>query len=292
MELLHSEKTPDWAKKAYFFLMLNAGLALTAVGIVIFKTPNHFAFGGTSGLSIVLSTLFPKINVGGFMWIVNAVLVVMGFLGLGVRTMGWTVYSSFALSAYVSLLEKLVPLGAPLTHDTLLEMCFAVLLPAVGSAMVFDVGASTGGTDILAMILARHTSLEIGKALMVSDAAIVAAAACLYGPATGLYCILGLVAKAFVVDDVIENINLRKVCTVITCEPEKSKKFILETLHRSATVEQAYGAYTHRAEEVLTTVLTRRQALQLRDFLHENDPHAFITIVNSSEIIGKGFRTV
>lgn len=295
MEVLHSEKTPAWMKKTYFFAMLNAGLLLTAVGIVIFKTPNHFAFGGTSGLSIVLSTLFPKINVGGFMWIINALLVGLGIFSLGIKTMGWTVYSSFALSAYVSLLEGLtglVKMSAPLTHDTLLEMCFAVLLPAVGSAMVFDVGASTGGTDIVAMILAKHTSLEIGKALMVSDAAIVAAAAYIYGPATGLYCILGLIAKAFVVDGVIENINLRKVCTVVTCEPEKVKKFIIETLHRSATVEQARGAYTDRPEEVLTTVLTRRQALLLRDFLHENDPHAFITIVNSSEIIGKGFRSV
>ncbi len=292
MEVLHSEKTPDWAKRAYFFLMLNAGLALTALGIVVFKTPNHFAFGGTSGLSIVLSTLFPRINVGGFMWIINAALVVLGLFSLGVKPMGWTVYSSFALSAYVSILERITRMSAPLTHDTLLEMCFAVLLPAVGSAMVFDVGASTGGTDIVAMVLAKHTSLEIGKALMVSDAAIVAAAAYIYGPATGLYCILGLIAKAFVVDGVIENMNLRKVCTVVTCEPEKVRTFVLETLHRSATVEQAYGAYTRQSEEVLTTVLTRRQAVQLRDFLHEHDPHAFITIVNSSEIIGKGFRSI
>jgi uncharacterized membrane-anchored protein YitT (DUF2179 family) len=292
MEVLHNSDTPPLVRKGYFFCMLNAGLLLTAIGIAVFKTPNHFAFGGTSGLSIILSTLFPRINVGGFMWIINGFLVVLGFLSLGFKAMGWTMYSSFALSFYVSLCEHVWPLSAPLTHDTFLEMCFAVLLPAVGSAMVFDVGASTGGTDIVAMILSKHTNLEIGKALMISDAAIVLVAAYLYGPATGLYCILGLVAKAFVVDSVIDNINQRKVCTVVTCEPAGVQKFILETLNRSATVETAYGAYSHRAEEVVTTVLTRRQALQLRNYLREHDPKAFITIVNSSEIIGKGFRTI
>ncbi|MCI2047485.1 MAG: YitT family protein [Faecalibacterium sp.] len=292
MDILHSQAAPAWAKKAYFFGMLNAGLLLSAVGIAVFKTPNHFAFGGTSGLSIILSTLFPRFNVGMFMWIVNAALVAIGFVGLGPKAMGWTVYSSFALSFYVSLCQALFPMVRPLTNDTFLEMCFAVLLPAVGSAMVFDVGASTGGTDIVAMILAKHTSLEIGKALMVSDAAIVAVAAYLYGPATGLYCVLGLVAKATVVDNVIESMNLHKVCTVVTCEPEKVQEFILNTLHRSATIEDARGAYTRRAEQVLVTVLTRHQAAQLRNFLRENDPKAFITIVNSSEIIGKGFRSV
>ena len=136
-----------------FFLILNLGLIFTAVGISIFKTPNHFAFGGTSGLSIILSTLFPKWNVGAFMWIVNAALVVLGFFFLGIRSMGWTIYSSFALSFYVSACEVIYPLSFPLTHDVFLELCFAVILPAVGAAMVFNVGASTGGTDIVAMIL-------------------------------------------------------------------------------------------------------------------------------------------
>lgn len=94
---------------AKFFFLLNLGLVATAVGIAVFKTPNHFAFGGTSGLSIVLATLFPRWNVGAFMWFINAALVVLGFVFLGVRSMGWTIYSSFALSFYVSLCERVCP---------------------------------------------------------------------------------------------------------------------------------------------------------------------------------------
>lgn len=280
------------ANSLKFFGLLNAGLLLTALGIALFKTPNHFAFGGTSGLSIVLATLFPRWNVGAFMWVVNAVLVVLGFFFLGIRAMGWTIYSSFALSFFVSLCEAVCPLNAPLTSDVFLELCFAVILPALGSAIVFNIGASTGGTDILAMILHKHTSLEIGRALLVSDVGIVLAAAYLYGPATGLYCILGMILKTTVVDSAIESLNLRKVCTVISSKPELVKEFIVKDLHRSATEQQAWGAYSHESEMVLMTVLTRREATRLRIFLRRIDAHAFITIVNSSEIIGKGFRSI
>lgn len=277
---------------AKFFALLNLGLVATAVGIALFKTPNHFAFGGTSGLSIVLSTLFPQWNVGFFMWIVNAVLVLLGFLFLGVRSMGWTIYSSFALSFYVSVCEHIWPLAAPLTSDVFLELCYAVILPAVGSAIVFNIGASTGGTDIVAMILHKYTSLEIGRALLISDLAIVLAGAALYGPATGLYCILGMILKTTVVDSAIESINLRKVCTVVTSNPGPTRDFIVRELHRSATEERAKGTYSHEEKWVLMTVLTRSQAQHLRRFVRLNDPHAFITIVNSSEIIGKGFRSI
>ena len=275
-----------------FFIILNLGLIFTAVGIAIFKTPNHFAFGGTSGLSIILSTLFPKWNVGAFMWIVNAALVVLGFFFLGIRSMGWTVYSSFALSFYVSACEAIYPLSSPLTHDVFLELCFAVILPAVGAAMVFNVGASTGGTDIVAMTLHKYTSLEIGRALLVSDLGIVLIAAYLYGAQTGLYCILGMILKCTVVDSAIESLNLRKVCTIISKYPEQVEEFIINDLHRSATEQKAFGIYTKKEQKVMMTVLTRSETNRLRIHLRQIDPHAFITIVNSSEIIGKGFRSI
>ncbi len=286
------EPNTTWAQRLRLFVLINFGLFLCALGIALFKTPNNFAFGGTSGISIVLSTLIPALNVGQVMWIVNLILVLLGFVFLGKEVIGWTIYSSFALSAFVSLCEAVYPLSAPLTNDTLLELCFAVLLPAIGSAILFNRGASTGGTDIIAMILQKHTSIEIGRALLISDAAVVLVAAALYGPATGLYCVLGLLAKALVVDSVIESINLRKVCTVVTPQPEVVRQFIITHIRRSATMYEAKGAYTQRELGVLTSVMTRREATLLRDYLAKHVPDSFITIVNSSEIIGKGFRQV
>ena len=294
-ELSHAEEVSRLRENSggiRFFVFLNLGLVLTAAGIMLFKAPNHFALGGTSGLSIILSTLFPSLPISAFMWIVNAALVILGLVFLDRHTIGWTVFSSFALSAYVTLFEWLVPLSGPLTNDTFLELCFAVLLPAIGSALVFNAGASTGGTDILAMILKKHTSLEIGKALMVSDSLIVAAAALIYGPRTGLYCILGLLGKAFIVDNVIEGLNLRKVCTVISSRPDAILGFLVHDLERTATVRDAMGGFTLHPEKEVVTVLTRQEAAKLQQWLKRNDPHAFVTIVSSSEIIGKGFRSV
>lgn len=273
-----------------FFAELNLGLILTAFAIVAFKTPNHFAFGGTSGVSVILSTLFPTLPVGVFMWIINAVLVILGFIFLERKAILWSVFASFALSAYVSLFELFIPTDVSMTGDMWLDLCFAVILPALGSAIVFDIGASTGGTDILAMILKRRTTLEIGRALLLVDIGIVTVAAFLYGPRVGLYCVLGLFAKTLVVDKAIESIHLRKVCTIICAEPRKVEEFIVKHLNRTATISRGYGAFSGRCVTVIMSVLSRREAVQLRRYTRDIDPNAFITIVDSSEIVGKGFR--
>ena len=278
-------------EKLIYFLLLNFGLAVLAAGVHFFKAPNNFAFGGTSGISILISSLTP-FNVGTAMLLINAVLVVIGLVFLGPKRMGVTIYSSMALSVFVDLFERIWPMSAPFTNDKFLELCYAVILPAVGSAIVFNIGASSGGTDIVAMILSDKTSIEIGKALLLSDFLIALAAGGLYGVRTGMYCVLGLLAKAFVVDGVIENINIRKKITIVSQHPDEILEFIINDLKRGATVYTAHGAFSGRDEEVITTVLGRRQAVLLRNYIRRVDPASFITIVNSSETIGKGFRSI
>ncbi|MFI3324688.1 MAG: YitT family protein [Clostridia bacterium] len=275
-----------------WFLLLNAGLILIAVGIHFFKSPNNFALGGTSGLSIIAKGFFPSRNIGVFMYIINGSLLLLGLFFLGKQIMGATLYSSIMLSTYVSLLELIYPMNEAFTSDTLLELCYAVALPAVGSAILFNINASSGGTDIVAMILSKKTSLEIGKALLVSDFSIAFTAGFMFGVNTGLYCILGLIAKAFVVDGVIDNIKIRKQVTIISKKSDDIRDFIIKTLKRSSTMYEAVGAYTNEKETVVITVLSRRQTVLLRRYIKSIDPKAFITIVNSSETIGKGFRTI
>jgi uncharacterized membrane-anchored protein YitT (DUF2179 family) len=274
------------------FLLLNLGLFIVALGVHFFKVPNNFAMGGTTGVAIILSTLVPRFNVGNFMLIINVALIVIGFIFLGKKFTSGTIYSSLALSLFIWLLEVVIPVTKPLTDDKLLELCFAVILPAVGSGIVFNLGASTGGTDIVAMILSKHTSLEIGKALLISDFVVTAAAGSIYGVKTGLYCVLGLLVKAFLLDSVIESINVRKQVMIISKESRAIQAFIINVLHRGATISKACGAYTGSEEEIITTVLGRRQTVLLRDYIRSIDKEAFITIVNSSETVGKGFRAV
>lgn len=275
-----------------WFLLLNFGLVLLAAGIHFFKSPNNFAMGGTSGISIIAATLLPHMDVGTFMFIINGVLIVLGLVFLGRAVIGATLYSSVALSFYVWVLERAVPMARPFTDDTFLELCYAVILPAAGSAIIFNIGASSGGTDILAMVLAKYSTLEIGKALLCSDFLIAVCAGGIYGVRTGLYCVLGLLMKAFLVDSAIESLNVRKKVTIVSQRAQDIERYIMETLHRGATVFEAHGAFSGEKEQVITTVLSRRQAVLLRNFIRRTDPHAFITIVNSSETVGKGFRAI
>lgn len=270
--------------------MINLGLLLVAVGIWLFKIPNHFVTGGVSGISIILSALLPGATVGPWMTGINAVLVIVGFAVLGFG-FGWrTVYASFALSGMVWLFDALYHVTTPLTDDPLLELIFAIALPAIGSAIVFNQNASTGGTDIIAKILNKKTHINTGQALLISDFVIAASAILVFGVKTGLYSILGLVLKAFIIDLVIESLNVHKKLEIITRVPELVRSFILEELNRGATIYPARGAYSGTEWQVIHSVVDRRQAFLIRAYVRQVDPKAFITITTTAEIIGKGFR--
>ncbi len=279
-------------KKYSSFLLINLGLMLTAAGIHFFKVPNNFATGGVSGFAIVLGYFFPGISIGPIMFVINIFLLIVGFILLGGSFGSKTVYSSLALSGMVWLFDRLIPMYKPFTEDTLLELFFAIILPAVGSAIVFNQNASTGGTDIVAKILNKLTSLDIGKALLLSDFAITLAAGIVYGVRIGMYSMLGLILKGFIIDNVIEGFNIRKQMVIISEKQEEIRRYIIDNIHRGATIHIAYGAFNNEEKHVVTTVVTRRQALLLRQYIRLIDKEAFVTITNTSEIIGKGFRSI
>jgi uncharacterized membrane-anchored protein YitT (DUF2179 family) len=279
-------------KKLREFLFINLGLAMVAAGIYFFKVPNNFATGGVSGVAIIISRFFPGIDVGPLMLIINIVLLIIGFATIGPNFGSKTVYSSFALSGMVWLLQRIHHITKPLTDDTLLELIFSILLPAVGSAIVFNQNASTGGTDIVAKILSKLTNAHIGKNLLMADFLITAAAGMVFGIKIGMYSVLGLIMKGFLIDLVIEGLNVSKYMIIISNRPHEIEDFIVRKLNRGATIYKASGAYTHGEKEVVTTVVSRRQAIRLRSFIREIDRDAFITISNTSETIGKGFRSI
>lgn len=279
-------------EKSREFLLINLGLALVAAGIHFFKIPNHFATGGVSGIAIVTQHFFPNINVGPIMLIINILFLIAGYAMIGRNFGSKTVYSSLMLSAMVWFLDRIFPMNMPFTKDTMLELILAILLPAVGSAITFNQNASTGGTDIVAKVLNKLTDIDIGKALLIADFVITILAGFVYGIRIGMYSFLGLIFKAFLIDSVIENLNLRKQLVIISDKPDLIQNYILNVLHRGATVHIAHGAFTDHEEHVITTVVTRAQAVSLRKYIREIDPGSFITITNTSEIIGKGFRSI
>lgn len=274
------------------FLLLTLGTFLVAAGVYFFKFPNSFNTGGVTGLAVILNAVFPRVSSSTFASVINLGFLVLGFLALDKGFGARTVYCSLLFSALLSGMEWLCPLSAPLTDQKTLELFFAVILPSLGSAILFNMQSSTGGTDILAMILKRFSSMDIGNALLCVDVLIAASTLYFVGIEAGLYSVLGLVLKSVVVDTVIESLNRRKSFLAVTSCPDQVCDFITHTLHRSATFWQAEGAYTHDQKWVILTALSRSQAVALRLYLKSADPHAFILVTNSSEIFGKGFMRV
>lgn len=269
--------------------MLTLATYVMVIGIYAFKFPNNFSFGGVTGFAIVLSKFLPS-TPGNITFIINMILLLLGFLFLGKDFGVKTAYISILMSLGLTFSEKIYPIAAPLTEEPLLELIFAVALPAVSSAIFFNMDASSGGTDIIAMILRKYTKLNIGSALFLSDLLIVISACLVFDAQTGLFSLVGLLSKSLVVDNVIENINLCKYFTIICDDPEPICDFIKNKLKRSATTYEAEGSYEHRKKTVIITIMKRGQAVELRNFIRQNQPSAFIAITNSSEIIGKGFR--
>ena len=152
-----------------YWSFLNFGILLTAAGIYFFKAPNGFATGGVSGLSIVLSSVISFLTQAEIMLAINATLLIIGVIVLGKECGALTFYCSIMLSLENWLFETLIPLEAPLSSSPLLDLVYAVLFTGIGSAIVFKCRASTGGTDIVALVLRKYTSMDVGKALLVSD---------------------------------------------------------------------------------------------------------------------------
>lgn len=274
------------------YLLLTLGVLCVVIGVYFFKFPNNFAIGGVTGLAMIVSdVLGGTISSATLVTIVNAVLLVVGLLVLGKEFSLKTIYGSFLLSGSLQLLEVLYPMNSPFTNEPVLELAFAVGFPAIGAAILFNSGGSTGGTDIVAMILKKYSSFDIGQALFLTDVVLTLLAFPTFGMQTGLLSLLGLILKSTIVDTAIESMNLCKYFTVICDDAEPISQYIVKELRRSATVCDATGAFSGQNKKIILTVMNRYQAVQLRQFIKKEQPAAFILITNTSEIIGRGFRS-
>lgn len=275
--------------KEYFFLTI--GTLIVSAGVYFFKIPNGFSTGGVTGIATLLAPFTPAISAATWITIFNMGLLAVGFIFLGKGTGIKTVYCSTLLSLATQLLELLFPLEKPLTDEPFLELVYAMLLTSFGAAILFHYRGSSGGTDILALILKKYTKINEGRALLIVDAAVAFSSIFVFGIKIGLFSILGLFAKAFLVDGVIESIDSCKYFTIITSKPDEINQYIMNKLNHSATVVCASGAYSNEQKTMLHTVVRRSEAVRLQSKIKKVDPGAFTIITTSSEIIGHNFKS-
>lgn len=273
------------------FLIMTLGTVLLTVGVYFFKIPNGFSTGGVSGIGTILGKV-TAISPAKWISIINIALLIFGFIFLGRETGAKTIYCSVLFSALTWLLEIVKPMYSPLTDETFLELIYAMLLTSIGAAMIFNSGASSGGTDIVALLLKKYARIDVGKALLAVDFLIACSSFFVFGMKIGLFSMLGLFIKAFLVDSVIESLNSCKYFIVITDRSDEISKYIISKIHHGVTVTDAVGGYTNEKKQMVHTVCKRMEAIKLRSRVYEIDPHAFTIITTSSDIIGRGFRSV
>lgn len=273
------------------YLIITLGALLIALEVHIFEIPNGFTIGGVSGIGIALGKLI-GFGTANIIALLNILLLIFGFIFLG-RSCGIrTIFCSLAYSVFLKLFDIIMPIEKPLTDEPLLELCCVIILTAIGSGLVFHYEATSGGTDIIAMILKKYTPLDVGKALLCVDFLVSISAFFVFNVKIGLISVVGVFVRGFLIDVVVENFNSCKYFTIITEKPEEIKKFVLEDLSRGATLLRAEGAYTGSEKTIMYTVCRRFEARRLQKTVHEIDPSAFTIITTSSEIIGSGFRHI
>ena len=275
--------------KVTSFVLMTLGSLMLAAGVYFFKIQNNFVTGGVTGIGVIFAAITP-LSAGTWIWILNIALLIIGFCILGKDTGLKTVYCSMLYSAFTFMFEKYFALTAPLTDQMFLELIYAMLLTSIGSALIFNSEASSGGTDIVALILKKYTSIDVGKALLITDFSVAISSFWLFGAKIGLYSLLGLFLKAFIVDGVIESINTCKYFIVITTKKDEISEYIINTLHHGVSSNSVIGEYTNEERAMIHTVCKRIEAITLRKHIKEIDPKSFVIITTSNEIIGRGFR--
>lgn len=276
-------------RNALSYVKIHFGLIIVALGFHVFMVPSQLAAGGVSGLSLVIHSLFPVVNVGLFMLVMNVILFVLGFILIGRDFGGLTVYCSLFLSGFIALLSSYVPIHQPVVDDLLLNLVMGTMIQGVGMAIVFYENASTGGTDVLAKIINKFFGLPLGKGLLLVDSSISLLAMKVFGLRVGLYAFLGVMMSGFLIDKIIAGFDERIQVMILSSKDDLIRDYILKELGRGSTYLEARGAYSMESRDMLSAVISKREYLRLIKFIKETDPRAFVTVGFVHEVYGEGF---
>lgn len=280
--------------KGKTYLGILIGALLIAVGLYFFWAPSNLAAGGVSGLAIVIKALIPMIPIGVIIFALDIIMFTIGFLVLGKSFGVRSLACSLSVSVLTTLLELIWPRWQPMSSDALLVLIFGALLIALGQAIVFNLEASSGGTDIIAKIIAKYTHLNIGTSLLLADMTVVLFAISVLGLEKGLYAALGVVLTTQLIDYFISGFNVQKYVMIIPSNEEKGQlvnAYILHQLKRGATIYEGQGAYSSKHRQIITTVIDRKEFVTLRKQVMAIDTAAFMTVQNLHEVIGEGFES-
>ncbi|MBR2401531.1 MAG: YitT family protein [Lachnospiraceae bacterium] len=264
-------------------VILTVAVAIIAAAVFFFLIPSHAAVSSISGLAIVLSNFVP-LTVSEITFILNVVLLIVGFLLCGKEFGVKTVYTSIMLPAFMKLFELIWPDNQSMTGDATLDVVAYVFVVSVGLSILFNRNASSGGLDIVAKIMNKFLHIEIGKAMSLAGMCVALSSAFVYDKKTVVLSVLGTYINGLILDYFIFGQTEKKRVCIITKHEEQVRQFILHELHSGATVYEAYGAYNMEMRHEIITIVDKNEYQSLMKYMAEVDPDAFMTVYTVKEI--------
>lgn len=265
-----------------------ASAAMIALGIGMFSAPNHIVGGGVSGIATILYTLF-GLPIGAVTFAMNLPLLLIGWRRIGRRFILRTLWMVALISVMLDAVGAFI---APYQGEPLLAALFGGALSGAGLGIVLMRGDSTGGTDIVVkLIKMRRPHFSFGKIVLVTDLAVVAAAAVVYRSLeAALYGAVMIYVSTEVIDRIIAGADARRMVLAVTQNKEAMTRRIIDELNRGVTVFDAMGGYSGSSVGVLLCVVENQQLFALKSCIWRTDPKAFVIVTQATEILGEGFK--
>lgn len=264
-------------------LILTIAVAIIAAAVYFFLAPSHTSVSSISGLGIVLSNFVP-LPLSAITMILNVVLLVIGFLTCGREFGAKTVYTSIMLPLFLGLFEVIFPNFQSMTGSQELDVLCYILVVSIGLSILFNWNASSGGLDIVAKIMNKYLHMELGRAMSLSGMCVALSAALVYDKKTVVLSILGTYFNGIILDHFIFDHNRKRRVCIITEKEEELRQFIIQELHSGATIYEAIGAYNFEKHNEIITIVDNSEYQKLIKFINREDPKAFITIYNVSNM--------
>ena len=264
-------------------LILTIAVAIIAAAVYFFLAPSHTSVSSISGLGIVLSNFVP-LPLSAITMILNVVLLIIGFLTCGREFGAKTVYTSIMLPLFLGLFEIIFPNFESMTGSQELDVLCYILVVSIGLSILFNRNASSGGLDIVAKIMNKYMHMELGRAMSLSGMCVALSAALVYDNKTVVLSILGTYFNGIILDHFIFDHNRKRRVCIITEKEEELRRFIIQELHSGATIYEAIGAYNFEKHNEIITIVDNSEYQKLINFINREDPKAFITIYNVSNM--------
>ena len=273
----------SWSSLIKETVILTAAVAIIAAAVYFFLLPSHASVSSISGLGIVLSNFIP-LPLSAITMILNVVLLIIGFFTCGREFGAKTVYTSVMLPLFLGLFEKTFPDIGSLTDSQELDVLCYILVVSIGLSLLFNRNASSGGLDLVAKIMNKYLHMDLGRAMSLSGMCVALSAALVYDKKTVVLSILGTYFNGIILDYFIFSHNVKRRVCIITKKEEALRRFIVEDLHSGATIYEAIGAYNMEKHNEIITIVDKSEYQKLMNYISREDPLAFITIYNVSDM--------